>query len=88
MSKVITVAIDEFVKKQAEEMLEEIGLNMSTYINSSLEALIREKRVPFELITKQQANKAYLQKLDESLAEAERGEVVMYTKEQMRLMES
>jgi len=88
VSKVITVAIDEFVKKQAEEMLEEIGLNMSTYINSSLEALIREKRVPFELITKQQANKAYLQKLDESLAEAERGEVVMYTKEQMRLMES
>jgi predicted transcriptional regulator len=46
-----------------------------------------KKRVNFELTTKQQANAAYLAKLDESIAQAERGEVVMYTKEQMRALE-
>ena len=88
MSKAITLRIDETVKKQAEEILEEIGLNMTTYITSSLKALVREKKVPFELKTKEQANVEYLSKLDESIAEARRGEVVVYTKEQMRAMDS
>jgi DNA-damage-inducible protein J len=87
MSRAITIRIDETVKKRAEETLDEIGLNMTTYIVSSLKALVREQKVPFELSTKQQANAAYLAKLDESIAQAERGEVVMYTKEQMRDME-
>ncbi|MCL2603365.1 MAG: type II toxin-antitoxin system RelB/DinJ family antitoxin [Defluviitaleaceae bacterium] len=87
MSRAITVRVDENVKKHAEETLEEIGLNMTTYIISSLKALVREQKVPFELTTKQQANVEYLAKLDESIAQAERGEVVMYTKEQMRAME-
>jgi DNA-damage-inducible protein J len=87
MSKAITIRVDGTVKKQAEEMLAEIGLNMTTYITSRLKALIREKKVPFELATVQSANEAYLEKLRESIAEAERGEVVMYTKEQMRAME-
>ena len=87
MSRAITVRVDENVKKRAEEILDKIGLNMTTYIVSSLKALVREQKVPFELTTKQQANVAYLAKLDESIAQAERGEVVMYTKDQMRAME-
>jgi len=44
MSRAITVRVDENVKQQAEDMLSEIGLNMTTYINSSLRALVREKK--------------------------------------------
>jgi len=86
VSKAITVRIDENVKQQAEDMLSEIGLNMTTYINSSLKALVREKKVPFELTTKQQANSEYLAKLDESIAQAERGEVVKYTMEELKAL--
>jgi len=86
MSKAITVRIDENVKQQAEDMLNEIGLNMSTYINSSLKALVREKKVPFELTTRQHANSEYLTKLDESIAQAERGEVVKYTMEELKAL--
>jgi len=86
MSKAITVRIDENVKQQAEDMLNEIGLNMTTYINSSLRALVREKKVPFELTTKQQANAEYLAKLDASIAQAEQGEVVKYTMEELRAL--
>ena len=86
MSRAITVRIDESVKQQAEDMLNEIGLNMTTYINSSLRALVREKKVPFELTTKQQANAEYLAKLDESIAQAERGEVVKYTIDELKAL--
>jgi len=87
MSKAITVRVDETIKRDAEETLSEIGLNMTTYIISSLKALVREQKVPFDLTTKKQTNADYISKLDDSIAQAERGEVVMYTKDQMRAME-
>ena len=70
-AKAITVRIDGEVKEQAEKMLEDIGLNMTTYIASSLKALVREKRVPFELATTQYlTERAIMQKLDEAEKEA------------------
>ena len=71
MSKSMAIRIDDDLKRQAEETLAEIGLNMTTYVISSLKALVREQGVPFELTTKQRANEKYLAKLDnafESLA--------------------
>jgi len=84
MARAITIRIDDAIKKNAEETLEELGLNMTTYITSSLKALVREQRVPFELTTKKQANAEYLAKLDESIAQAERGQVVRYTKDDLK----
>jgi len=86
MSKAVTMRIDETLKTQAEEMLDEIGLNMTTYFTSSLKALLREKKVPFELSTRQQANAEYLAKLNESIAQAERGEVVAYTMDELKAL--
>jgi antitoxin component of RelBE/YafQ-DinJ toxin-antitoxin module len=57
---------------------------MTTYINSNLRALVREKKIPFELTTKQQSNAEYLTNLDESIAQAERGEIVKYTMEELK----
>ena len=68
-TKAITVRVEDAVKEQAEAMLEDMGINMTTYIVSSLKALVREKRIPFELVTTQ-----YLtdQMILEKLAEAEK----------------
>lgn len=52
-TKAITVRVDETIKTQAEEMLDDIGINMTTYIVSSLKALVREKKVPFNLVSTQ-----------------------------------
>ena len=70
--------IDDTLKQQAEETLEEIGLNMTTYFITSLKALVREKRVPFELTTIQKSNADYLAKLDDSLEEARNGEAYQF----------
>ena len=78
MSKAVTMRIDDTLKRQAEETLDEIGLNMTTYFVSSLKALVREKKVPFELTTIQKLNIDYLMKLDESLEEARNGEAYQF----------
>ena len=64
MSKAVTMRIDDNLKKQAEETLDEIGLNMTTYFISSLKALVREQKVPFEMTTVQKSNADYLAKLE------------------------
>ena len=78
MTRAVTMRIDDKLKKQADETLEEIGLNMTVYLTSSLKALIREKKVPFELTTTQQANTEYLAKLDTSVEEAKNGEAYQF----------
>jgi len=66
MPKSVAIRIDDELKRQAELTLDEIGLNMTTYVISSLKALVREQGVPFELTTKQRANEQYQSKIDEA----------------------
>ena len=77
MPKAITVRVDDDVKEQAEIMLNDIGINMTTYIVSSLKALIRERKIPFEMVTTQ-----YLtdQMILGKLAEAEKEAAELNTK--------
>ena len=70
--------IDDSLKKQADETLAEIGLNMTAYLTSSLKALVREKKVPFELTTVQHNNSAYLAKLDMAIEDAREHGVYEY----------
>ena len=70
-TKAITVRVDDAVKEQADIMLEDIGINMTTYIVSCLKALIREKRIPFEMVTTQYlTEQMVLEKLSEAEKEA------------------
>ena len=69
MPKSVAIRIDDELKRQAEATLDEIGLNMTTYVISSLKALVREQGVPFEMTTKQRANEQYLSKLDGALGD-------------------
>ena len=70
MAKAITVRVDDNVKEQAEIMLEDIGMNMTTFFSLSLKALIREKKIPFAVVTSQyQTENIILDKL--AVAEAE-----------------
>jgi addiction module RelB/DinJ family antitoxin len=67
--KAITFRVDGITKEQAEKMLDEMGMNMTAYLASSLKALVRERRVPFDMVTQEYlADHIILAKL----AEAER----------------
>lgn len=45
----ISLRIDDDVKQEAEKVLKEIGISMSSAVNIFLKTVVREKRIPFEL---------------------------------------
>ncbi|GHU60289.1 hypothetical protein AGMMS49975_29200 [Clostridia bacterium] len=70
-NKAITVRVDSTTKEQAEVMLDEMGVNMTTYIVSSLKALVREKKIPFDMVTQEYlSDQAVLTKLAAAEKEA------------------
>jgi DNA-damage-inducible protein J len=81
-SKSITVRVDEAVKAQAEAILDDIGINVTTLFNSCLKALVRERRVPFSM---EDGSRARLvrEKLEESLTVAADPNAPRYTHEEI-----
>ena len=45
----INIRIDENLKKQFDELCEELGLTMSSAINMFAKAMIRNQGIPFEI---------------------------------------
>ena len=43
----LNIRVDEDIKKQAEELFAELGMNMTTAINVFLRQVIRERGIPF-----------------------------------------
>ena len=80
----ITVRVDDEVKKQAEVILDDIGINLTTLFNACLKALVREQRVPFELASTEYAmRKMIREKLDESKAVASDANAKRYTHDEI-----
>ncbi|MDF2473056.1 MAG: addiction module antitoxin, RelB/DinJ family [Anaerocolumna sp.] len=48
MSKV-TIRIDDKLKKDAEELFNELGMNMTTAFTVFIKKAVREQRIPFEI---------------------------------------
>ena len=53
----INIRIDDNLKKDAEEILEDMGLNMTTAITIHLKAIVRTKSIPFNLGLSKNDNK-------------------------------
>ena len=45
----LNIRTDKAIKDQAEEIFNELGLNMTTAVNMFLRTAIREQGIPFEL---------------------------------------
>lgn len=45
----LNIRTDKAIKDQAEEIFNELGLNMTTAVNMFLRTTIRERGIPFEL---------------------------------------
>ena len=70
-TKTITVRVDEDTKQKAEVILEDIGLNVTGLFNACLKAVVREKRVPFALVSSEyELQRVIRAKLEESEAAA------------------
>lgn len=45
----ITIRMDEKLKKQAEILFEDMGLNMTTAFTMFTKAVVRQNKIPFEI---------------------------------------
>ena len=45
----MNIRMDDTVKRQAEELFAELGMNMTTAVNIFLKQAVRENRIPFEI---------------------------------------
>ena len=80
----ITVRVDDDDKKDAEIILDDIGINVTTLFNACLKALVRERKVPFELKCSDYVSKKLIRsKLEESLSIASDPEAIRYTHEEI-----
>ena len=64
----ITIRVDEKVKKEAEELFHEMGLNMSTAMNIFLKRCILEEGIPFELKVPNKKTLKAMQETDDILS--------------------
>lgn len=70
---VINVKVDPEVKSQAQAIVDELGLSLSSFINASLKNLVRTKSINFDL--KEQPSEYMIQALKESAADIKAGRV-------------
>jgi len=74
----VTIRMDENLKKQAETLFDEMGLNMTTAITLFAKAVVRQGKIPFEIAADpfwSEANQARLQK---AIAELNAGKGKMH----------
>ena len=89
----VNIRMDEGLKRQAENLFSELGLNMTTAVNIFVRQAILQGKIPFELTTRRiddpfysEKNQEYLRKAIADL-EAGRG-LVHKTMEELRAMEN
>ena len=71
----VSVNIDEDIKQKAQRIFGEMGLDMTTAIDSFLRTVVREERIPYAIRTERAYNEAvhweYINaELDKSMLEA------------------
>jgi DNA-damage-inducible protein J len=71
----ISVNVDGEIKQNAQRILGEIGMDLTTAVDLLLRTIVREERIPFDLRTKnayrEEAHRQYVrEELAKSMAEA------------------
>lgn len=84
----INFRIDETVKKQMEQICNELGITMSTAFNIFARKVIREKRIPFDVSIDSFYSESNIKAISESIKQLEEGKVIKKTMEELEAMEN
>ena len=83
----ITVRMDETLKRQVEMLFDDMGLNMTTAITLFAKAVVRQNKIPFEIIADPFWSAANQARLKEAIADLNAGrDIVVKTVEELEAM--
>lgn len=84
----INIRIDEELKKEAELLFSDLGLNMTTAINIFVRQSLRQGGIPFEITTQTDPfyNPSNLKWLKQSIQQMEQGKTVTPTMNELENM--
>ncbi len=74
----LNIRTDKEIKKQAEMICSELGINMTSAVNMFLRAIIRKRGIPFELQLEKE-NETTLKAIEEGRKIAKDNNVKSYT---------
>ena len=81
--------MDEQLKKQVELLFNNMGINMSTAFTLFAKAVVRQNRIPFEIIADPFFSEANQTRLREAVADLNAGKnIVKKTMEELLVMEN
>lgn len=63
----VTLRFDDATKKELDEMVEEMGMNLTTFFTIYAKRALRDRKIPFEISAPAALNRSVIeQKLDEA----------------------
>ncbi len=72
----ITIRMDEKLKKQAEILFEDMGINMTTAITMFTKAVVRQNKIPFEITADPFYSESNMRVLEQRIANIESGKSI------------
>lgn len=73
----VNVRIDDDVKREAEAVLDEMGMPMTTAVTIFLKTVVRERRIPFEITADPFYSKYNIHYLDEKMEAYKSGKLAL-----------
>ncbi|MFV0243289.1 MAG: type II toxin-antitoxin system RelB/DinJ family antitoxin [Lacrimispora sphenoides] len=74
----VTIRMDENLKKQAETLFDEMGMNMTTAINIFAKAVVRQGKIPFEIAVDPFFTETNMKALRQAVKEADEGKLTAH----------
>jgi DNA-damage-inducible protein J len=86
----VSLRIEEKMKKELDEMCEEMGMNITTFFMIYAKRALRDRRIPFDIIAPKDTfySKENTECIKASMQQVREGKVVQKTMEELEAMES
>lgn len=85
----VSLRFDDDMKKQLDEMCDEMGMNLTTLFMIYAKKVLRERRIPFEIVAPLDPfySDANMEQLRKANQQVENGQVIVKTMEELEAME-
>jgi len=82
----VTIRMDENLKKQAERLFDEMGMNMTTAMTIFAKTVVRQGKIPFEIAVDPFYYESNQARIKEGLEQLKNGQVVVKTMDELEAM--